>query len=329
MVVHRILKALGTKTELNPKFDDPISVSKAVSGLGADVQADFIRLFVEAAKRDKYYRGRWEYPSGWNCVKKKGMQKFPDDFVPLPKERRFGLVFMYGYIIEAYIKALAIASGVKLIDEQARVHTVCGPGHIDFGVILQEEGADDYEKRLIDKGYKRIINEVKSMTGYGFDRFLREDEMDDVFGYKTQGNTCLDATLHSKWHDPEYLPPEGHPPLINFICLNKENGAIADRTYQLDPALVKKRAAEYTLVDGCKTAAEVEAIPRPFTPKTMWSRAKAPKFLGNKLDVPCSYCDFKYFCWTRLRAEAGPKGGVAYWLDDDRTIHQQPKGGAK
>ncbi len=296
----------------------PSDAAKAISLVGEETMAAFLKQMLDT-KRDEYYKGKWDYPSGWKCARAKLFKKLDEKYPPTPLEVRNLFVFIYGDLIETLVKALAIAAGCKVSAGQERVLSPLGNGRLDFILTLQEEGADHVEMGLLEQGYKAVMVEVKSMEGYSFDRWFKEEELSDMWGYRAQQSACLEAVEKSF---PATKPPEGCAPLALYVAVNKVNGVMRQKFYPIDKALLKVRKADRAKVEA---ATKPDDIDRPFEPQSVYGLKKdGYPFLGNKLGLQCSYCDFKFHCWgSSVRPEV-LKGKPVFWVDDAVAPLQPP-----
>lgn len=317
-IVPRIEKMLASRLR-GHQVGEPVDWANAVSIVGRETAESFVKQMMDT-KREAYYKGRWDYPSGWKCAKAKAYKKHEEKYPPLPLAIRNLFVFTYGDFIETMVKALGVAAGCKLSNGQERVVTVLGSGRLDFIVELQEEGADDVELDLIKQGYKGLMVEVKSMEGFSFDRWWKEDELSDMWGYRAQMSACLESFTRNF---PQYKLPQGIAPIALYIAVNKVNGIMRQKFYSIDHAVLKERKKDRAMVMASNDPSE---IPKPFEPQSVYGLKKDGwPFLGNKLGLQCGYCDSKFHCWgSSLRSEQ-LKGKPVFWVDD-AVVPLQPPG---
>lgn len=321
--VSRILKHLGEKDCANPQLN-AAALARALPGLMEETSASFLRTFLPDPEREARYRGRWDYPSSWKCVKERAYLALPDEFPQVPRDRRSLLVADFGNLLESRMRALFLAAGGKVVGSQVGVDTCLGHGYLDLVIALNEDGAADNELRLLDKGYRTLPVEVKSMTPFGFNDFLNDAApLDDIFGYRTQQSVCLAAYAQQPLDNPTNAagPFGSLLPVMVYVGVNKTNCAPAERLFPIDWGLVEQRAAEHAIV---KAETHPNDITRPFISKLVYvGRGKERKLVGNALDVPCSYCAFRYHCWGRLRKQesTSPWGAkVQYFIEAEAGL---------
>ena len=185
------------------------------------------------------------------------------------------LKFLYGDLIETLLLELARKSGHLVEGEQDEILVNGIKGHRDC---------------IIDG----MLVDVKSASSYSFAKFkdgLRSE--DDAFGYLTQLGSYL---LGSRNDDRVTYKNEAA-----FLVMDKVTGALClDRHTFTEEDYVQ-------LSDTIKTRREelAQGSPLPgrgFDSINQYKPNKKGWVNGNKkLDVNCSYCDFKAHCWPELR----------------------------
>lgn len=189
----------------------------------------------------------------------------PDDAEPLRPDTR--LKFLYGDILESLLISLAKAAGHDVTGEQTQLSVVGVKGHRDC---------------VIDG----ITIDVKSASGFGFKKFedgnLRND---DPFGYVSQLSSYVYAG-HKL--DPERV----HPTLGAFLVVDKQSGKLCLDMYDLTQE-VKDKEKEFEVIKEITSSSKEP--PRAFEP------VKDGGSGNEKLNVNCSYCQFKFTCWPNVR----------------------------
>lgn len=188
----------------------------------------------------------------------------PDEAEALRPATR--LKFLYGDILESLLLSLAKAAGHDVTGEQAELHISGIRGHRDA---------------VIDG----ITIDVKSASGYGFQKFERGNlREDDPFGYISQLSSYVYAG-----HQAE--PERVHPTLGAFLVVDKQNGNLCLDMYDLEEEVRGKEQ-------------EVERLKETVSgriPSRSFSDVPDGKSGNYKLDTVCSYCGFKQSCWPELR----------------------------
>ena len=169
-------------------------------------------------------------------------------------------------MIEELILHLAVASGheVKGMQDRLDVHGV--KGHRDA---------------VIDG----MTIDVKSCSTYAFKKFkegrLRED---DPFGYISQ----LSSYVYAGKDDPLVTDKKQGA----FLAVDKQNGHICLDVYDFSKELKTKEKEIkdiVKMVEGKLPRKKLDPIPQSKTSE------------NKKLNVVCSYCEYKSTCWDKLR----------------------------
>lgn len=188
----------------------------------------------------------------------------PDEGIPLTPEA-LG-TFFYGDILEAVVIALAKAAGHDVQGEQDTLHVHGIKGHRD--VIIDGMTVD-----------------VKSASSYGFQKFkegnLRED---DPFGYISQ----LSSYVYAGKDDPLVVDKNKGA----FLAVRKDRWSLCLDTYDFTEEMkTKETEIEFkkTLVAGPIPVDRIPPVPQSKT---------SP---NTKLDVQCSYCEFRKLCYPEAR----------------------------
>lgn len=182
--------------------------------------------------------------------------------------------FFYGDILEQLVIALAIAAGHKVEGLQQKID------------VAGLSGSGDC---IID-GW---VVDVKSASSYGFQKFEKNNlKEDDPFGYISQ----LSSYLYGYKDDPAVVEKNK----AAFLVVKKDRFKLHLDVYDLTQEVADKEKE-------VQSAQEMVKGPIP-------SRRPAEpdgKSGNYKLDVQCSYCQFKFHCWDNLRVFAY-SGGPRY-----------------
>lgn len=197
----------------------------------------------------------------------------PDHETDLPAHTH--LKFMYGDFLEALLLALAKAAGHSVTGEQDEVELSGIVGHRDA---------------VIDG----VTVDVKSASTMSFKKFERNElRIDDPFGYIQQ----LTGYVKAAQKDPLVTDKKGGA----FLVVDKQHGHLCLDYYDLEPELAMfERSLEET---KSLAAGSVE-------PDRFFEPVPEGKSGNMKLPSGCSYCDYKWSCWSGLRGFAYSNGPV-------------------
>ena len=199
-----------------------------------------------------------------------------DEAEPLLPHNR--LKFLYGELIEEMLLELVRASGHSVDFEQA---------------VVEKEGVEGHIDCVIDG----VLVDVKSASPFSFKKFeggLRSE--DDAFGYLGQLGGYLTAI-----QDDERFSQVAKDRAA-FLAVNKVSGEICLDVHTFDEQKLKEIAE----TNGRnKVSAEGET-----TPERAFEDVAEGKSGNRKLDVNCSYCQFKNQCWPELRTFLYSRGPV-------------------
>ena len=172
------------------------------------------------------------------------------------------LKFLFGDILEELLLFLGKEAGHDVRHEQAEVTINGVKGHID-GII---------DGRLVD---------CKSASTFAFEKF-KEHRLanDDPFGYIDQLGFYLDGA-NDRLVDKD---------VGSFLAIDKTLGNITLDTYA-------KPNKDYAIVVEQKK----EMLAQPEPPERAFQDQPFQKSGNKKLGVACSYCPFKFKCWSGLR----------------------------
>ena len=175
--------------------------------------------------------------------------------------------FMYGHLIEEMLLFLTRMSGHSVTDEQK---------------VCEVEGIIGHMDCKIDG----IVTDIKSTSTYAFKKFKDATlAYDDPFGYVDQ----IKAYAYS----------EGETK-VGWLAMDKQNGYLAWLQYDLEDT----QAPVYSAISGdiaerirhVKKIVELEEAP------DFCNERVADGKSGNmKLNIGCSYCQFKRSCFPELR----------------------------
>jgi len=176
------------------------------------------------------------------------------------------LKFFYGDMIEELILELAIASGHTVEGQQDRLNVHGIKGHRDAVI-------------------NGMTIDVKSCSNYAFKKFkkgkLRDD---DPFGYISQ----LSSYVYAGKDDP-LVTDKTHGA---FLAVDKQTGHICLDVYDFTEELKtkeKEMLAAKDMVEKDIPEERIDAVPQSKT---------SP---NTKLSMQCSYCEYKYLCWDKVR----------------------------
>lgn len=174
--------------------------------------------------------------------------------------------FFYGDMLEALILSLAKAAGHDVQGEQQRLNVHGVKGHRDA---------------VIDG----VTVDVKSASKYSFQKFkdhkLRED---DPFGYISQ----LSSYVYAGKDDPLVLDKKRGA----FLVVQKDRFKLCLDQYDFTDELETKEQeilAAKEMVSGELPTERIPPVPQSKTSQ------------NTKLDVSCSYCEFRKLCYPQAR----------------------------
>jgi len=239
-----------------------------------------------------------------------------NQFPTEPPQPRRNAVFRIGNIVELELMLMAILAGEKISDyqHQAKIERAGWPtnNYLDF---IHTSGKD---------GKRRVVD-CKTMASFGFQKlFDWGDPMDDTFGYLGQMSNYIDYALGAGLVDSD----EGI-----FLCFKKDTGHVDEYVVKLDQTLIQKSETnskiiqdhtEYEECTECDNGTQhskdadgedrsvrcVRCVGLPLVkigaadarrpPREDAYSAVQDKKTGDwKLGLVCSYCDYKFSCWTR------------------------------
>ena len=183
------------------------------------------------------------------------------------------LKFAYGDLIEGLLLSLAKAAGHTVEGEQGEV--------IVDGIVGHRDAVID-----------GVTVDVKSASTMGFKKFEKNElRLDDPFGYLKQ----LTGYVYGAKDDPIVKDKTGGA----FLVMDKTLGNLVLDYYDLEHELVLFPS----VVVATKLMTKMTVEPhREFEP------IPDGKSGNMKLPAACSYCDYKWTCWSGLRGFAYSNG---------------------
>ena len=176
------------------------------------------------------------------------------------------LKFFFGDMIEELVLTLAKAAGHDVVGEQDRLDVHGIKGHRDC---------------VIDG----MTIDVKSASPYSFKKFKEGNlRNDDPFGYISQ----LSSYVYAGKDDPLVTNKTSG----GFLVVDKVNGHICLDVYDFEDELKNK---EQEMLQAKEMVAG--DIPEERIPPVPQSKTSA----NTRLDVSCSYCEFRKACWPEAR----------------------------
>ena len=194
----------------------------------------------------------------------------------IPLKANALLKFAYGDIIEELALSIAKQSGHTVMGQQDR---------------MDAHGIKGSRDAVIDG----MTVDVKSASPYSFKKFkngeLREN---DPFGYISQ----LSSYVYAAKDDP-LVTDKTHGA---FLVIDKVNGHICLDMYDFTKEMENKEEEVETIKD---------VVAKKTPPKKGFSPVKQGKTSPNmKLDIQCSYCEFKKACFPTARKFVYSTGAV-------------------
>ena len=210
---------------------------------------------------------------------------------PVPKlTPRAKMTFLFGDMIEALITCLAKSAGVNLHSEQKEVKFAGVTGHID-GIINDD-----------------TLFECKSMSQFGYEKFLREGISDDS-GYISQCQSYMQALGLKQ---------------ACLVAVNKNTGHIAEQLIYPDQTYLNMLENNVNIIkDLQNNRISLEDIGRIDPIDETFYRKKT----GNKkLSWICSYCNYLEYCWGDNIITAFKNNKPIYYIKETLDRSKAPKG---
>ena len=247
--------------------------------------------------RDREMGKLWASDLGETCMRK-AWYKFhaPSAAIPLMGHTKFK--FLYGNILEESVMYLTEEAG----------HLVQYPqGRVEWDV----PNTDWMVSGRIDGIVNDALVDVKSTSSYGYKKYASEgiNHSNDTFGYLWQ----LSYYHHFAPFDWSYEKDK-----TGFLWIDKQNGHVLYNN--ASPYLWT--AEEVTN----KVGLLIDTIDQPLTPAFRRKEVPDGKSGNMKLDVKCSYCDFREHCWSDSNGGKGLRtflygNGPAYLTE----VKREPK----
>lgn len=177
------------------------------------------------------------------------------------------LKFLYGHLLEELVLFLAQEAGHSVEKRQAEVNVEGLKGQIDA---------------VVDG----VLIDVKTASGYAINKFKYHDlENNDPFGYLKQ----IDFYKEGLKDAPE-ISVRG---TVGFLAIDKSNGKLVLDLYKRTETNAK------SLLQRVREA--IAMVARDSPPPRGYSDVSDGVSGNRKLGTECSYCPYKYKCWSGLR----------------------------
>lgn len=248
---------------------------------GPDIANAYERMLASRKPRDTVLP-LWASEYGDECLRKVWYKRYAlDSQAPLPSHVR--MKFMYGDVLEELLLCLAKDAGHTVEGQQERV------------VLANSKGEELLTGRL-DAIIDGHVVDVKSMSTYAFKKYSEQglSKHNDSFGYRWQV-----AFYHHLMVEQGRVLENSEPYLLG---IDKTLGHVA-----LIPVAHLPTKEEVARRAGVMA----DAVTKPTeTPERGYEPVPDGASGNMKLDVACSYCDFKDLCWPGLRTfiySTGPR----------------------
>lgn len=238
------------------------------------VVGDKLRRALEGRSNDRRERVLYMSEAGRPCIRQLWYKYRPEEYPPEPLQPHNLIKFLYGDILEEIVLLLVRLSGHEVTEEQKECE-------------IELENGWKVRGRLDAKIDGEVVD-VKSASTYGFQKFKNHEVAgNDNFGYIRQ----LEL-----YNVAEKVSPES---LTSFLAIDKQNGHITKDTYWFNSSeeSVKKKLTTLTNV------IESEELP-----ERGFDDEPERKSGNRKLGIACSYCPYKFECWSDTNNGEGLKG---------------------
>jgi hypothetical protein len=132
--------------------------------------------------------------------------------------------------------------------------------------------------------------EIKSMSGYSYKRFI-EEGLNDSWGYLGQVNVYMKQLLLDDKID--------QPGETIYIAVNKDNLQITERILSYNPEYAHMADENFEKIAACIREKKQPARPILYEETKKGQKpVRGELHRDNSLPIVCSYCDYKYTCWT-------------------------------
>jgi hypothetical protein len=225
----------------------------------------------------------WASDLGESC-NRKTYYKFaePDKAAPLLGHTKFK--FLYGNILEEAVLYMAEEAGHKVEAQQ---------NPVKISIPLADGGEYTVSGR-IDAVVDNVLLDVKTTSSFGYKKYEKEglNKGNDAFGYLYQ----LGYYHHFLEEVPNRKAGE-----CGFLWIDKQNGHIM---YQDVSAEIPTKDELFSRIKD-----KIQVIEGGTEPARPTGPGFAPKPEGKsgnmKLDIKCSYCDFKNHCYRDVNGGKG------------------------
>ncbi len=242
------------------------------------------------------------YPSdSGKCPRQIGMKIL--DFPAEPMGSRVSLTFTIGNYVEAMVLALAaMATPHGIVENNEKFQVMIGG--------KPRRGATD-GLYVSDKAHGRVNVEIKSMTQYGFKEFQKAG-LDNTFGYESQVNVYERQLVEDKKIDS--------PGKTCVIAVDKMTGSIAESMHIYDERIAVIADENFKLIDSCLERNKIPKIP---------PQHEAALKAKGELGLVCSYCRYKFSCWSKpfQKVDVNGAGKPLYSDKTERWVGKTFKSG--
>jgi hypothetical protein len=288
--------------------------------LGVDAgEKDDIDDMIVAMYRQQHEESMREWDKGKNPVTAHSATKCylqnwfqHNQFPAEPMAPRVKANFRMGGIVETELLYWALLAGEECTNIQDK-------RHVTLGGWRSASYIDWIHKSKVDG--KRRVCDSKSMSNFAFMKlFDWKKPMDDGFGYIGQGNIYM-----QEWGEAGLID---EPWEIIFLCFKKDTGHIDEYIVPFNPHKVEEAHENSRIIQshtvyrdcecvsardlnpkvecetcfGRKIVVDVGAADGDVPPRPNGMIPKTKKVKDSKeyvLDIACSYCPFKWSCWTK------------------------------
>lgn len=288
-LVKWLKQANGTPDEYKPDW------SASERQMAEEFVAGICRQVSPGPERDESKRSFLTASKVGKCVRALALEKL--GAIPEPINARGKLTFSFGNMLEAmyrYLLRSIDSEQFKFIETNERQPiAIAGEetsGYYD-GIIeahwtlyWEALGGDkkwwEDTSRELGKENLRSVFEMKTMADYSFKRAVRENAVENSYGYRTQLGLYVRQAMLDKRIDI---------PVGVFFLVNKNTGGIAElwKTMKQLQDDIELGDDNFSIVSGVIRNNE-KLPPRPF-------EANAHGVIPN---FPCGYCNFKYDCFS-------------------------------
>ena len=245
----------------------PIDYLKYESKLGEEIGELFKGRFIDPKKDRTGESSLYMSSVGVPCKRKLWYREYhSDQGIPLrPQEY---LKFFFGDILEAVLLELARCAGHEVVGEQDQ---------------MELHGVRGRRDAVIDG----VTIDCKSSSSFSFGKFRNGlTPKQDPFGYLTQ----LGSYVRSGKDDPLVTDKDRG----GFFVIDKQHGHLWLDLHEFSEERLQAIDKEYHLTKGIVGDPDTQ-------PDRHYSDVPDGQSGNRKLDVNCSYCEFKKLCWPGVR----------------------------